>query len=83
MKGDPLPDEDHIARLCGGARLDEDGKVIGACFMPRSNEAYLSVNWLEWLAPTGRMAQLTGVRQAEGQGYDARCQRQAGRAGRW
>jgi len=64
MKGDAISDGDHIARLCGGARLDEDGHVTGACFLLRAKEEYLSVNWLELLARNDRAAQLAGVRQA-------------------
>ena len=64
MKGAPVPDGDHIARLCSGARLDENGNVTGACFRLRPQEAFLSVNWLELLSPDDRTAQLAGVRQA-------------------
>jgi hypothetical protein len=63
MKGDPVPSQDHIARLCGGAKLDDDRNVTGACFLPRLNEEYLSVNWLEPLHPEDRTVQLTSLRQ--------------------
>ena len=52
--GDELPDEHHIARLCKGSSLDEDGNPTGASFMLREAEPYLSVNWLEDVNPNDR-----------------------------
>lgn len=62
MKGDRVPDKDHIARYCGGAKIDEDGNVTGPCFELRSEEEYLSVNWLELLHSTNRTTQLEALR---------------------
>ncbi|MCA8470395.1 hypothetical protein [Burkholderia cepacia] len=52
--GDELPDEHHIARLCKGSSLDEEGNPTGASFMLRDGESYLSVNWLELVDPDNR-----------------------------
>ena len=49
MKGDVIPDADHICRLCGGSHIREDGTIAASAFKPRPGEAYLSVNWLEIL----------------------------------
>lgn len=49
MKGDPVPDPDHVARYCGGVHINEDGSVNGAAFRLRPGEQSLSINWLEFL----------------------------------
>lgn len=54
MKGDALPDTDHVARLCGYAQLGEHGLPESTAFMPRSGEAFVSVNWLEQLSLNNR-----------------------------
>ncbi len=67
MKGDRIPDTDHIARQCGGATIHEDGTIDGAAFRLRNLrggwEEYLSVNWLESLDPTDREHQLELLRK--------------------
>ena len=62
MKGDVVPDDHHIARLCGGSHIREDGTIAATAFKPRPGEAYLSVNWLEFLGLADRAAQLDEVR---------------------
>ncbi len=64
MKGDQVPDPDHVARYCGGASIHEDGRVDGGVFRLRKLEPYLSVNWLEYLEPSDRSKQLDAVRTA-------------------
>jgi hypothetical protein len=64
MKGDLLPDDNFIVRLCGGSHVQEDGKIGPAAFRARQAEAYLSVNWLEYFGLSGRPNQLEGIRQA-------------------
>lgn len=56
MKGDTVPDEHHITRLCGGSHVREDGTIAATAFKPRQGEAYLSVNWLEMLGLADRAA---------------------------
>ena len=58
MKGDVIPDADHITRLCGGSHVREDGTISATAFKPRPGEAYLSVNWLECLGLPDRDAEL-------------------------
>ncbi|SDW87679.1 hypothetical protein [Thiocapsa roseopersicina] len=68
MKGDQVPDADHVARYCGGASIHEDGRVDGSVFRLRKfdgkPEPYLSVNWLEYLEPSDRSKQLDALRTA-------------------
>jgi hypothetical protein len=52
-KGKNLPDEDHVIRYVpwGRLRKDEDDNVLGflpQAFQIRSEEDYLSVNWVEY-----------------------------------
>ena len=47
MTGDPLPDDDHVARYCKPSSVDEQGMPMASAFQLRSGEQYLSVNWLE------------------------------------
>ena len=76
MKGDRVPDKDHIARQCGGANVHEDGTIDGAAFRLRERpdgwEEYLSVNWLEHLGPADRLRQLEILRQVFLDWLDAR-----------
>jgi hypothetical protein len=48
MKGDPIPDQHHIARLCRPKYISDEQIQAGA-FMVRVGEESLSVNWLEFL----------------------------------
>ena len=68
MKGDTVPDTDHIARRCGGSRVKEDGTISGAAFRLRKLssgqvEPYLSVNWLEILDEDNSAAQISKLRK--------------------
>lgn len=58
-----VPDSDHIARLCGGSHVREDGTIAPTAFKPHPGESYLSVNWLECLDPSDRTKQLRVLRQ--------------------
>ena len=49
--------------MCGGSHIREDGTIAATAFKPRSNEAFLSVNWLESLGLSGRLAQIEVVRR--------------------
>ncbi len=57
MKGDVIPDPDHVARYCGASTVD-DGKIQPTAFMLRERDAYLSVNWLEKLRGPDRAGQV-------------------------
>lgn len=64
MKGDPLPEQDHISRYCSATRLTEDGLITGAAFHLRPSKKYLSVNWLEFFQLADRQEQIKEVRKA-------------------
>ena len=48
MIGDPLPDDDHVARYCKPSSVDEHGMPMASAFQLRFGEQHLSVNWLEY-----------------------------------
>jgi len=52
-----------VARYCGGSRITEDGRVSGTAFLPRSDETYLSVKWLEYFTTPNRQEQIDEVRK--------------------
>jgi hypothetical protein len=62
MKNQPLPDQDQISRYCRGGSVSSDGKVTGASFLPKPDEDYISVNWLELLDLPDRSAEISEVR---------------------
>jgi hypothetical protein len=62
MRGDRIPDEDHVARYCGPKHI-ADGKVDASAFRLRPNEEYVSVNWLEFLNCLDRESELTELRR--------------------
>jgi hypothetical protein len=64
VKGDRVPDADHVSRLCGGSHIREDGSIAPTAFRHRPNEDYLSVNWLEFLQLPDRAAALAEVGRA-------------------
>lgn len=61
MKGDTIPDEHHIARLCNPKHID-GGLIQATAFMLRANEESLSVNWLEFLNRLDRMSEIAELR---------------------
>jgi hypothetical protein len=63
MKGDLLPASDHVVRLCGGSHVGDDGKVSASAFKVRTDEAYLSVNWLEVLHHSNQPSALSEIRK--------------------
>jgi len=62
MKGDPLPDKDHISRYCA-PKTAPDGQPTGASFMLRESEEFLSVNWMEHFGGTDQEAQIAKIRE--------------------
>lgn len=62
MKGDPLPEKDHISRYCA-PKTAPDGQPTGASFMPREVDEFLSVNWLEHFGGTDQEAQIAQIRE--------------------
>ena len=61
MKGDLLPDRDHIARYCKPTQAPK-GQIQATAFMVRSGEESLSVNWLEYLNCSSRDHEITEIR---------------------
>lgn len=61
MKGDLIPDTDHIARYCKPTHVS-DGKIQATAFMLREGEGSLSVNWLEFLNCTNRESEIKEIR---------------------
>ena len=61
MKGDQIPDPDHIARFCRPMQVS-DGQIQATAFMLRSGEESLSVNWLEFLNYSSREREIIEIR---------------------
>lgn len=61
MKGDAIPDQNHIARYCSPKHID-DGKIQPTAFMLKQTEESLSVNWLEFLNPKNRQTEIAELR---------------------
>ena len=49
MRGEVIPDSDHVSRYCKPSTVGHLCEPIATAFFPRKNEANLSVNWLEFL----------------------------------
>ena len=62
MKGDPIPDKDHIARLCVPKTVS-DGQIEASAFLLRNDEESLSVNWLECLNCSSREREIVEVQR--------------------
>ena len=63
MKGDPIPDQDHISRYCSAMHCTENGQVTGTAFQLRLIDEYLSVNWLEFFHIADRQEEIREVRK--------------------
>jgi hypothetical protein len=61
VKGDQIPDPDHIARFCRPRQV-ADEQIQATAFMLRSNEESLSVNWLEFLNCSNRDSEINEIR---------------------
>ena len=61
MKGDKIPDQNHIARYCKPTQVS-DGQIQATAFMLRTGEESLSVNWLEFLNCSSRESEITEIR---------------------
>lgn len=73
MTGDILPDADHVSRYCKPSAVDRQGRPMAAAFLPRRDEEFLSVNWLEYCGLPDLEAAVGQVRmQFQGRGYGLR-----------
>ena len=65
MKGDPIPDADHIARYCSPKRVrKENGLPMVSAFECAPNGSELSVNWLEFFPATDSAARVDAMRRS-------------------
>lgn len=62
MKGDKIPDSDHIGRYCKPSAVD-NGQIQATAFMLRGDEESLSVNWLEFLNCSNREQEVAELRK--------------------
>lgn len=62
MKGDTIPDQDHVARLCKPSQAPEE-QIQPTAFLLKAEEEYLSVNWLEFLNCSCRESEINELRQ--------------------
>ena len=62
MVNDPVPDSDHVSRLCKPSHI-VDGVPAATAFKLRAGEKYLSVNWLEYLALSDRPSAIAEIRR--------------------
>lgn len=63
MRGDPLPDTDNVTRYCPLSRLTENGRASPTAFLPKRDEPYLSVFWLEYAKLPDRSSQIGDIRR--------------------
>jgi len=69
MKGDKIPVQDHVARLCHSKHID-NGLIQATAFMVRANEESLSVNWLELLHCLSRESEIRELRNIYSRKFD-------------
>ena len=62
MRGQKLPDQDHISRFCP-PKTAPNGIITAAAFLLRPEEEGLSVNWLEFLKCLCRKDEIRKIKQ--------------------
>lgn len=62
MRGDRIPDQDNVARMCKHSDFDK-GQIQAPAFFLKSGDNSLSVNWLEFLNCQGRESELVELRR--------------------
>jgi hypothetical protein len=65
MRGDRIPEHDHISRYCK-PRTVCDGQIQASAFIIRQGEESLSVNWLECLGCGDRESEIRQMREIYG-----------------
>lgn len=63
MKGDAIPDDNHISRYVGKSKI-VNGRISGEAFRLRDDEESISVNWLEFFGLQDRNEEIDEVRKA-------------------
>lgn len=69
MKGKQVGTGNTISRYCGGATVEDDGRILPTAFMLRAkdrehNPPYISFNWLEFFDRHSQDAQIEEIRTA-------------------
>jgi hypothetical protein len=62
VKGDRIPDNDHISRFCKPTQAP-NGQIQATAFLLRTDEESLSVNWLEFLKCANRLSEINEIRR--------------------
>ncbi len=62
MKGDPLPDADHVVRYIRPSSVDDE-EINGDAFLGKAGETACSINWLDYFRNQSKEQQLRGVRR--------------------
>ncbi|MBC8200346.1 MAG: hypothetical protein ISS67_07150 [Desulfobacterales bacterium] len=68
MKGETIPDQNHIARFCRPMQAPEE-QIQATAFMLRADEESLSVNWLEFLKCSSRESEIAKIRTTYSQTF--------------
>src|SRR5262245_7652160 len=63
-KGDAIPDDHHVLLHVPPSKIEQDGRINGAAFKRREDEAGLSVEWREALGNDPVADQLQAIRAA-------------------
>ncbi len=63
MKGDTIPDNNHISRLCFPKHVDNEQIQATAFQLRPPNEPFLSVNWLEFLNCPSRESEIEAIQE--------------------
>jgi len=63
MKGDMIPESDHVSRYCSAKHIAQGGRISGTAFRLRESEDYLSVNWLEFLNLPDRASEIVEIKR--------------------
>jgi len=63
MKGDTIPDNNHIARLCFPKHVDNEQIQATAFMLRASDDGRLSVNWLEFLNRPSRESEIKEIQK--------------------
>lgn len=72
MKGDTIPDNNHIARLCLPKHVDNEQIQATAFQLRPPNEVFLSVNWLEFLNCQSRESEIEEIKKVYNEKLDVR-----------
>jgi len=69
MKGESVPDSDHISRFCKPTQAP-DGQIQATAFLLRQGEESLSVNWLECLGCIDRDHEISELKKIYTSSFD-------------